>query len=204
MTLKYPEYSENGKIFCQLCGKEYSLITPSHLKKEHDGMTHQKYQEMFPDAPLSSEKYKTIKKYNQYSAFKDDQKEFSKRKAEVPIKEKIQTKPKEKTEFGPHVPEDKVEILTFLQKIYPALINNYMIVNYHPDGRREFEIQTDMGDPISKTDFEFVNAFWHNPGRIDLARDKRLKEHGWRVVKIESPNPTIEDVKPHLDIVLEL
>lgn len=41
-------------IKCILCGKEFKVISPLHLKRIH-GVTMSQYRERFPDAPIYSE-----------------------------------------------------------------------------------------------------------------------------------------------------
>lgn len=48
-------------IKCILCGKEFKVISPLHLKKIH-GITMHQYRERFPDAPIySKERYSFIR-----------------------------------------------------------------------------------------------------------------------------------------------
>jgi len=202
--MKYPAYDDEGKIICQLCGKSFQLLTPTHLKKSHEGITVKKYQEMFPEAPTCSDKYRISSKYKGFDSFKNDDRKFKKEtyKLEGDIKrEKIVYE-----DFpDPSIPKAKLEILKFLKRIYPTIENNFMIEKFHPDGRMEYQAITDIGDPVSKTDFEFPNVIWHNEQRrFDLQRNIRLKNDGWRVITIESTAPTVDDVKPNLDIVLEM
>jgi len=41
-------------IKCQLCNKEFSIISAAHLRCKHNGMTIAEYRKLFPDAPLTS------------------------------------------------------------------------------------------------------------------------------------------------------
>jgi len=211
--------SKEGKIICQLCKKEFARITPSHLKNKHDGMTIEKYKELFPEAPLSNDAFKLAKSISQkFDTFKKNE-EVLKDDTPVPpvnVKRVLYQKPEkpqtklvaspddEDIDFGPHVHEHKVIILKFLLKYYPALINNYAIELFTPSGHLEFRFQTDMADPISKTVFEFPETIWHNVDpRPNLTRNAVLQENGWKVIMIDSPIPNPEDLKPKLDIITE-
>ena len=46
----------NEKIKCEICGKEFDMIAPSHLRTHN--LTTKEYHEMFPDAPFQSERRK--------------------------------------------------------------------------------------------------------------------------------------------------
>lgn len=48
-------------IKCILCGREFKVITPKHLKSVH-GITMSQYRERFPDAPIyDRERYSFIR-----------------------------------------------------------------------------------------------------------------------------------------------
>lgn len=207
----------DGKIICQLCKKPFSKITASHLSSKHDGMTTEKYIELFPGAPVSNEAFKLSKSIAQkFDTFKKNE-EVLKDTAKVPevnVKRVLYQKPQPTTklvsgevkdvDYGPHVHKNKVLILKFLSKYYPALINNYAIELYTPDGHLEYRFQTDMADPVSKTVFEFPGVIWHNVDpRPNLTRNTVLKENGWKVIVTDSPAPNPEDLKPKLDIITE-
>lgn len=203
--MKFPPVTEDGKIVCQLCGKPFDLITPSHLKRSHD-TTYEKYRDLFPGAPLTSKQYQTMRKYVTFKTFKDKPETLS---DDVPVPSPVKRYspdpiPEPEEDYGPHVHPNKAEILKFLQSIYPALINNYTIELKAPSGHLEFQFCTDMADPISKTDFEFPNAIWHNKDcRPNSAREVVMKKEGWGVIRINTTVPTIEDVQEYLDIVVE-
>jgi len=210
-----PDYeytTADGKIICQLCGKPFSKITPAHLKHKHDGMTFEKYQELFPEAPLSNDAFKLSRSISQkFDTFKKNSEEL-KENAPVPsVKRVLNQKPlpvveppKDEEGYGPNVHKDKAIILTFLSRYYPALINNYVVEFYTPSDHLEFIFQTDMADPISKTIFEFPSVIWHNRDiRPNGARLDILKENGWKTISVDSPIPSIEDLKQKLDIISE-
>ena len=195
--MKYPKFSENNKVICQVCGKEFLVIGAAHLKTH--GMATEKYHELFPEAPMSCEEYRAKFRYNNFrDMFKKDTNSESENKSEGEIKRKII---KYDDFDDPSIPIEKLTIFKELKKFYPTLEINFAIEKFHPDGRMEYQYITDIGDPISKTDFEFPNVIWHNTSkRTDLQRDLKLIKDGWRIITIESTSPNIEEVKKNLDI----
>ena len=55
---------------------------------------------------------------------------------------------------------------------------------------------SDLADPVRKIDFEFPDAFWHNPGFYyhNAVRIDRLTEAGWKVIKISGVDPDKDDL----------
>jgi len=49
----------DSKIQCAICGKSYHIISPTHLKKSHK-LTMAEYRKLYPGAPITSEKQKSI------------------------------------------------------------------------------------------------------------------------------------------------
>ena len=49
----------DNKIQCVICGKSYHIISPTHLKKSHK-LTMAEYRKLYPSAPITSEKQKSI------------------------------------------------------------------------------------------------------------------------------------------------
>ncbi len=72
--LSYPEFNEQGKVNCQLCGKSYLVISPTHLLHKHN-VTVEQYQIRFPKLPLSSKEFRTRGKYGRLGMFKERLKE---------------------------------------------------------------------------------------------------------------------------------
>jgi hypothetical protein len=66
--------TKEGKVICQVCKKEYNVITPAHLKKSHN-MTMDEYKLKYPNASLVGEKTKNRRKYSQDQYFKTKQEE---------------------------------------------------------------------------------------------------------------------------------
>jgi very-short-patch-repair endonuclease len=74
-----------------------------------------------------------------------------------------------------------------------------MIQEFTLDGRMLFEFISDFSDPVLKVNIEFPNAFWHNRMRFDdPTREQKLKECGWKVIKINSKAPSFQDIRKKL------
>lgn len=96
-------------------------------------------------------------------------------------------------------PKDKVDILRYLNEVFPGIQNNYLITKLRIDGNFEYELITDIADPRRKLDFEFPNAFWHNQDAYHVSsRDDKLKRDGWKIYTINSRIPKIADVRKAL------
>ena len=67
----YPEFDEKGKVICQVCGKSFMILTPSHLKT-HDGIKYGEYNKMFPDAPVTTDEFKALSKYSRPGKYTEE------------------------------------------------------------------------------------------------------------------------------------
>jgi len=65
--LEYPITHEDGRLYCQVCGKLFKTITASHLKKFH-GMNPVEYKEKY-GTPIVSEATKALRKYTNSQVF---------------------------------------------------------------------------------------------------------------------------------------
>lgn len=234
-----------GKIECKECGKEFSMITVKHLRKEH-GMTIVEYREKHPDAEIQSEELKIRRKHLRSPIFENELKddeliieddikntkpevtEFSKmknvfheknedlikklektptvKKTSVPVIEdfdinqslKFDENYKPKFENEEYIDQNKLQILHYLISQFPDLHNNFFVVKTTLGGFIEYNLITDMVILYRKIDLEFPNAFWHNYDIPKDNRDQKLIKDGWKVINIESRNPTVEDVRSAL------
>jgi len=210
-SLPYSKLDENGKVICQICGKSFLVISPKHLMKIHD-VTFSQYRSRYPDAPLSSEEFRSRGKFGKLGLFKKGVQE------DVPIIEDIieddldeePVKELKKFEVVVNLPEEKQDpisktkrnILKFLKDIFYNIEPNYVIRKFHPDGRLEYEFITDFADPILKIDFEFPKVFWHNKDRYeDLNRKIKLQSGGWKIIEISSISPSIKDITKVTDSI---
>lgn len=197
------ELFKNGKVLCQLCGKEYKIISPTHLKKDHN-ITFGEYKLRFPKAPVSGVGFKSLsvlgKEKNIFV-----EKEFEKfdnpeieEYDEPIIDEEINLSmvlDNLKSTSTDICVSSKELILDYLKSYFTHIKKDYMIQVNSIDERLLFEFITDFADPELKIDIEFPNTFWHNRmSYIDPNRDLKLKEHGWKIIEIKSNNPKLENI----------
>lgn len=197
-------FTKDGKVICQLCGKPYKIISPTHLKNSH-GMSLDTYKEQFSEAPLSSKQFKaqqqfkskTRKPKEEPKNEKDLYKELIDEEPISPIEElkkeemKVDSKP---IEFQT-TSKAKLAILNHLVKKYPNIKESYTIVKHSLSGQLEYSYMTDICDPIEKIDMIFPNAGWHNRyNHQKVIRKNRLESDAWRVIVVESEDPTIKEL----------
>lgn len=192
------------KVICQICGKQYQVISPKHLQKHN--LKYSEYKLRFPDAPLASSEFGTTSKYGKYKdVFSNDddeviieeieeiEKEFSGMKdPEINSEDEIDIDKLTKTirEFKDPMQERKMLVLDHLKSFFSNVQQNYVIQLTDGGGKLHHEFITDFADPILKINIEFPDVFWHNSGVIDLNRDNKLKTYGWKIIKIYGNNPT--------------
>ena len=201
--LKYPK-GKNGKAICQVCGKEFGLISPAHLKTH--SLTITEYKLLYPDCPVSGAAFvASTNLYHDSVLFKGSEGEVAKLANEEALEELKEGSFKHSILQLDNVPKNKADILLFLHKAYPYLENNYSIEKRHfHDDRLLWKYITDMADPIKKVMFDFPNAFWHNfDPAPDHQRDSILKEDGWVIITVDKHYPTVQDVFEDTDIICD-
>ena len=209
----HPLLNEEGKVICQICGKAYLIISPRHLGTHK--ITFSEYKLRFPDAPISCEEFNAMGKYGkEKNIFVKDELEKIEKDDEVEIQEididipehdvepvvaeeinfqEVADSAKPKVEDACSIAKDK--ILDHLRAFFTNIKKDYMIRILLLNGDLIFESITDFADPILKIDIEFPNTFWHNRmAHDDLNRNLKLKEYGWKVIKIESKAPSFKDI----------
>ena len=169
----FEKFDREGKVICQLCGQSFLRLTSTHLKKSHN-LSIAEYRKNFPDFPMIALYF--------YSDNIEKISSESSTISNIPIEEidltQMDETPKEEIK---HLsgPKDKIKIILFLRKYFPTIENNYKIKLHNE------EFISDMGDPKTKTIFDFPNSFWHN--RIyNRTRDRLLKQNNWNIIIIES------------------
>ena len=197
-------YNEQGKVLCQICQKPYKIISPTHLKRAHD-MSLKEYRKKFPDAPITSQEFDAINKYKDDGPFQPSEKV---RVVDDLLKELVDS---EEQDINPIIDgliedaskassedivieierpiefKDKNTIFHYIKEKLPYVKNNYMINKLDSMGRLEFQVITDISDPVNKIDFEFVNAFWHNEMQPrPMNRDEKLEDEGWKIIKFKT------------------
>jgi len=221
---------EQGRCICQICQRSFKWITPSHLSK-HNTTVEQYKEQFPNAALASSEARARMKytksslfkpEQDEPLFLKDEEPDEQKDDSEDSISlEELDSQPcftqieelnipeirvsmdeeEEEKEEDPHIPRGKRDILRYLKMIFPNLQNNFFIDKCDKQGRLLYQIVTDMADPVEKIDFEFPNAFWHNPGWPDSlsTREFKLKEDGWRIWTFNSVSPSFEEIQKHIE-----
>lgn len=203
----YPFFDEKGKVTCQLCGQAYLVISPMHLKKKHNGMTHPQYKEKFPEAPLANDEFtkRGVHGKNKDLFFKKDapaQEEGIYIDPDLVVDEYDDLEPEieelDVKELYEVVHRDldpmqkaKAEILDFLRLYFANVKQDYRIKQYRSDGKLDLVSITDFCDPVQKIVFDCPDTFWHNvEAAPDLNRDLKLESYGWKILKFPSASPS--------------
>ena len=196
----YPLFDEKGKVICQICGKGFLVISPMHLKKHN--IKFKDYTKRFPNAPVSNEEFAARGKYGKQKDF------FSNNEIgpEELVKEKAPDI--EELELGKLVkkqqnltPMDlaKHRILDHLRLYFANIKKDYMIRQFGTDNRLKFEFITYFCDPILKVVIQFPDTFWHNvEAAIDLNKNMKLTQYGWKVIEIPSKNPSFQQIDEYV------
>lgn len=213
----HPYYDEKtGKVNCQVCGKPFITISPRHLKK-HD-LTYGEYTAQFPDAPVSSEEFSIRSVYGKNKEMFDDPEPKIEEVDDLSILSESVTEEDyiQETEKDPDIEEleilklkkqvperplspieqEQQHILTYLSTIFPNVKKDYFVEEKTITGHLKYRYITDYADPVRKIAFYFPKTFWHNEDvfSMDPGRDRKLKEDGWKVVKVPKMKPTFEDI----------
>jgi very-short-patch-repair endonuclease len=199
---EYELFSDNGKVICQMCGNEYHVISPKHLLKHK--VTHPEYRLRFPNAPLSSGDFGKISKYGKDKPMFEDQDKTIVSEMigdetivydEPEVEEEFDLQKVIEFERRDPIQDSKHKVYDHLRMYFTNIKMDYSIRENWPDGRTIFEFITDFADPVLKINIEFPKVFWHNQDQyIDLNRDPKLEEHGWKVVKIKSVSPSNKQI----------
>jgi len=147
------------------------MITPTHLKKEHD-MTIDEYKEKYPDAKLGVSR-----------------KNYKKEKTDT------ETETKETKSIAKNI-ED--EILNKIKTILPNIEKNVNIVKQKTH-LLVYEYTADFADKYKKIIINFPKAIFHNASRNFFERNLNLlKADGWKVLEIYDFKNYIQTIKDFL------
>lgn len=215
----YPFVTEKGKVICQICGKDYLIISPKHLKTHN--LTFDEYKLRFPDAPISSKEFNKLGKIGkdknvfveqELSSIEEEEKKIKAMLEEDDIPEKdVEPTVDQEIDFDkvyeetPQKDKDifalsKDRILDHLRAFYTNIKKDHMIQVFNIQNHLLFEFISDFADPILKVNIEFPNTFWHNRMPYeDINRDKKLAEYGWKVIRIASHAPKFKDIQDAIE-----
>jgi hypothetical protein len=207
--LQYPEHDDKGKVVCQICGKSFQVISPRHLALHK--IQYSDYTKRYPSAPLSSEQFIIKSKYGKHSdlfvddadidesimeeeILVDEEPELEELELETGLKKVVD-------EVRDPVQVHKMRVLDHLRLHFANVEKDYTVRYISPLSKKHiFEYITDFCDPILKIVIQFPNTFWHNKDRhIDPLKNRRLEEHNWKVLVVESRNPSVQDIDKAVD-----
>jgi len=201
----YPLFSEDGKLICQLCGKPFLVISPKHLVSNHN-IRYSEYKLRFPDAPLSTSEFAASSRYGRVKNIFDDEevivedeigKEFEGMEdPEIHEELEIDIEKLSKTirKFKDPMQERKAKIIDHLRTFFSNVQQDYMVKLIDGGGFLKSEFITDFADSVLKIDIEFPDVFWHNEGIVDLGRDRKMKDYGWKVIRVSGNSPSNEKI----------
>ena len=203
----YPLLDEKGKLVCQLCGKSFLVISPKHLVSKHD-IRYSEYKLRFPDAPLSTSEFAASSRYGRVKNIFDDEviveDEISDIEDEFEgmedpeIEEELEIDIKKLSDtirtYKDPMQERKLKILDHLRTFFSNVQQDYMVRLIDAGGFLKSEFITDFADTVLKINIEFPDVFWHNQGIIDLSRDNKMKDYGWKVIRISGNSPSTEKI----------
>ena len=205
--LQYPPIDEKtGRVICQICGKNYLVISPKHLLKHN--ITHSDYTKRYPNAPLSSKEFNAKSKYGKVKDLFNPTEAEPDELEEVIVNEQpnieddmdIEKILKEKSNRDP-VKESKSQTLDTLRAYFTNVRPNYLIEEFGPQsGRLLHHFITDFADPILKIVIQFPNTFWHNRDvHIDPLKNQKLEQTGWKVLIVKGKSPSYKDIQKVVD-----
>jgi len=197
----YPLFDEKGKVVCQICGKSFLVISPKHLKAKHN-IDYDHYTKRFPKAPLATEEFKARGKYGKTKLF--DREEIGPEQIveenDPDIEELELEKLVQSQKAVTPMEVMKFKILDHLKLYYANIKKDYLISQYGTDNRLKFEFITDFCDPVLKVVIQFPDTFWHNvEAGVDLNKNLKLAQYGWKVIEIPTNNPTFEIIDNYLN-----
>ncbi|HKJ81508.1 MAG TPA: MucR family transcriptional regulator, partial [Ignavibacteriaceae bacterium] len=205
----HPFFDENGKIFCQECGKTYLVMSPRHIQK-HD-MSFKEYRDKYPEAPVSSKEFDSKSKYGKekqifakqiLDEFDNYEKIEEVEVFEDPDVNELAIDEIYSDEAGSTdiCDTSKNKILDHLRYFFTDIKKDYTIAIHSPTQHLLFETISDFADPYNKINIEFPKCFWHNQDEYTLENRKRiLEQYGWKVIIVKSHAPTFKIIRTTLE-----
>lgn len=175
------ELENASGVVCMVCEKEFKIISPSHLRKEH-GLSMDEYKERYPNASISSANFRNKQKIAQNARFNNDIGNLN-----VVVDEPSPSEDLTKT--------GKDAIFDYLKPHFRDLKKG-RVVDQSPSGGISFSLILDMYDKSRKIAFNFKEAIWHaHDYAYEAVKTSVLKKHGWTVYEVLGVNPSVLDVK---------
>jgi len=189
-------------VVCRLCGKNFKMITATHLKKDHD-TTIEEYKKEFPEAQIicgarieqMGEMVKNRKPRAPKPVIEEIEKEtFS----EQTVEELIEIKNHQVINKPKIINNNETEIAVnkYIKMVYPTAIEDYVVTIKNSNGEILYEFVTDIAVPEIKLIFDFPNSFFHNGyAHVDLVRNTTLKLYDWEFITLKQKMPKPTDVE---------
>ena len=197
---KYPKFNQKGKVLCQICGKDYMILTPSHLKT-HD-LSYSEYKDKFPGAPLTNEEFKALSMYSKPNKYTQEDIDILGSEIvidDVPVIDDEFELPKNQIakEFSTPMEAKKYEIFTFLANFFPDIKMYYLIEIFDIQHNLIFSAVSDFADPFLQVNIQFPETFWHNQDANgeDPNRTHKLAANGWKTITVKSNSPSIKAIE---------
>jgi hypothetical protein len=198
----FSPFNQKGKVICQVCGKPYMILTPSHLKTHK--LKYSEYNVKFPGAPLTTEEFKALSKYSKPSKYTDEDLKILGEETiiddDIPVIDDEFELPKIQvaTKFDNPMDAKKHEIFNFLVDFLPEVEMDHMIKIIDIQKVHIFSTISDFADPLLKIDVQFPNTFWHNMDTVggnDPNRNLKLEQYGWKVVTVKGSSPKMQAIE---------
>lgn len=202
----HPLYDEKGKVACQICGKTFLTISPKHLKGHN--ISFADYFKRYPNAPKSGQEFAARSKYGKDKTIFKDQEDKSIIGEDIIVDEEpeidelpIQREVERLAKKANPMQSAKDRIRQHLILYFTNIEQDYLVREFGANDKQlKFEFITDFADPVLRVAFFFPDTFWHNKDYlIDLNKNLKLTERGWKVLEIKGKSPSIDD----LDVALK-
>jgi len=197
----HPLYDEKEKVVCQICGKPFLVISPRHLQKHN--VKYADYTRRFPNAPLSNQEFVARGKYGKNKdLFIHPENEIigddilvDEGEPEVEELDDVEEFMRREVQLDP-ITKMKAKLRDHLKLYFTNIQMDYLISQFGGiDKILKFEFITDFCDPVLKVVIQFPDTFWHNRDTtVDLNKNLKLKQYGWKVYEISSNNPSITQI----------
>jgi hypothetical protein len=198
----YPLFSPDGRVVCQICGKPFLVLSPTHLKTHN--IKYADYFKRYPNAARTSEIFDVRSgRGKSRSGLFEEQEEKSMLGEELIIDEEVEIdefpmqKELERVVANSPMERTKNKILDHLRLFYANIEMDYIIRQFVGETKTlRFEYVTDFCDPVLKVVVQFPGTFWHNrePHAIDSVKRTKMEQFGWKVIEIHGNNPALEKI----------
>lgn len=170
--------ADSGKVSCVICGKEYKIITPTHLKKSHD-MTLEEYREQFPNAQISGRSFVKLSLGDIDDTSIED---IVSEDDNIDLEDYA-------------LPINSIDELLDIAKEYITRPETGILKEYRGSGTLVYGYRFDAYSKLSKTVIDCPNVRWHRKDPIyEQTKIAVMKMYKWNVLVCDSRSPTVLDI----------